>query len=133
MTKCFLSDKRVLRIPGGMLFDIYNKNEDMMAANEVYASKIERDTIRAWKRHRRMTCLLTVPVGCVEIVCVNEKEEAKKYVIGEENYKQVRIEPMQWYGFRGIDQKSTIISVVDMEYDESEIERLDIDQIEYDW
>ena len=96
---------------------------------EIYFSVANPGTVKAWKRHRRMTQQLAVPVGRVRVVVYDDREasptkgELQVIDMGEHNYVLLRIPPLLWYGFQGIArQPSLIANCTDMPHDPYEAE-----------
>lgn len=109
---------------------------------EIYFSVINPNSVKAWKRHLKMTQHFAVPVGKIKLVIYDERKDASSYKkvetveIGEDNYCLVRIPPMLWYGFKGISPVSALIAnCTDLPHDPVEIERLDYNdkRIPYEW
>jgi dTDP-4-dehydrorhamnose 3,5-epimerase len=105
---------------------------------EAYFSWINPKVVKAWKRHLQMTMNLIVPVGNVKFVFCTESEGKftvdRVQCIGESNYVRVTVEPGVWFGFQGIsDAPSLILNVSNIPHDPQEVERLDLDRIDYEW
>lgn len=101
---------------------------------EVYFSEVNRQVVKAWKRHRTMTQHFAVPVGKVKFVIYDNRPDSKttgqvaEYVIGRpENYRLLVVPPMLWYGFQGLGgSKSIIANCTDIPYSPEESEQADI-------
>ncbi len=105
---------------------------------EAYFSWINTGEIKAWKKHKRMTMNLIVPVGNVKFVFYGVGEtglkEFKVEKIGNENYKRITVPPGIVFGFQGISaKKSLILNIASIPHDPSEVERLMLDDIDYAW
>ena len=131
--------KRVTRskigLPGGDLFHGMKKSDAQFRDfGEVYFSKINSNSVKAWKLQKRNTMNLFVPVGEVGFVFWKPDEGFRIERIGEHDYASLYVEPGIWYGFKGISrQTSLIVNLTDEEHVESEVLRKTHDEIEFDW
>ena len=118
------------------------KKNDIGFSNfgEVYFSKINYAEIKGWNKHKMMTLNLVVPFGKVIFVIYDDREKSSskgnffKVVLAPSNYQRLTIPPGLWMAFKGIGSKtSLILNVASMEHDPKEIDRLDLDQVNYNW
>lgn len=105
---------------------------------EAYFSKIESGVVRAWKRHKEMTLNIAVPVGKIKFVLFDDRDRSnlrfQEVTISEENYCRLTIPPMLWVGFQGCGKSDSILlNIANIEHNSTEVERMDIDQINYNW
>ena len=89
--KVFLTQEKIISIDGGgVLHGMKSSDKFYKGFGEVYFSWIEKDFIKAWKKHKSMVMNLIVPYGEVKFVFFDESE--KKYTqktIGKGNYKRL--------------------------------------------
>ena len=97
---------------------------------EIYFSSVNSGSVKAWKRHFKMTQHLTVPIGMIKLVLYDNRENSstsgkiETLEIGEDNYCLVKIPPMLWYGFQGISSMPALIAnCTDIPHDPDEVER----------
>ena len=127
--------------PKGDIFHGMKESDDGFGRfGEAYFSTINGGEIKGWNKHKRMTSNLVVPVGKVTFVIYDDREESNskdnflKIKISPDNYQRLTIQPGLWLAFKGgRNDTNLILNISDMEYDPSEIEKLDLDQIDYDW
>jgi len=110
---------------------------------EIYFSLINPGVIKAWKRHHRMTQHFAVPMGCIRLVLFDDRASSssngkvEELILGRpDSYYLVRIPPMVWYGFQGMDEKPSLISnCTDLPHDPKDSENMDIldSRIPYKW
>jgi dTDP-4-dehydrorhamnose 3,5-epimerase len=105
---------------------------------EVYFSWVASGAIKAWKRHTQMTMNIVVPVGQVRFVfrCVNSDggDEFRVEDIGIKRYVRITVPPGVWFGFQGLSgQQSLLLNIASIAHDPSEVERLALTDINYDW
>ena len=96
--------------------------------------------IKGWNRHKRMTLNLVVPKGEATFVIYDDREGSRSngsfFTVGlsSSNYQRLTVPPGLWIAFKGNGKKTNLIlNVANMEHDSNELDRLDLDQIDYDW
>ena len=134
--KVFLTQEKIISIDGGsVLHGMKSSDKFYKGFGEVYFSWIEKDFIKAWKKHKSMVMNLIVPYGEVKFVFFDESE--KKYtqkIIGKSNYKRLTVLPGVWFGFKGISSpKSLVVNIANIPHDDNEVERLKKENIQYNW
>ena len=133
-----ITDKR-----GSVLHMIKNDSSLFKKFGEVYFSEVHSGLVKAWKRHKKQSQNLAIPLGKILLVVYDDRPnsnthgEITEYRLGRpDNYKLIHIPPMLWYGFQGIgDQTSMIANYTDLPHDPEEMESLSADtsQIPYQW
>ena len=135
--------KQIADIRGPVLHMLKNDSSLFKQFGEVYFSEIHSGLVKAWKRHKKQSQNLVVPLGEILLVIYDDRPnsnthgETAQYKLGRpENYRLIHIPPMLWYGFQGTgDQTSMIANCTDLSHDPEEIESLSADtsQIQYQW
>jgi len=134
-----LTKLRVFETDGGNVMHGMKKTSNGFSGfGEAYFSHIKKNSIKAWKRHKLMTLNLIVPVGKIKFVIFDNRdlscEKFQEVTISKEHYYRLTIPPMVWVGFQGIfNDESLLLNIADIEHSPEEIDRLDIDDINYDW
>ena len=105
---------------------------------EAYFSEIEKNTVKAWKRHREMTLNLIVPLGKIKFVLFDDRKGSnnrfQEVIISKENYCRLTVPPMIWVGFKGSSSfKSILLNIASIPHDPKEVDKKEIDKIEFDW
>jgi len=110
---------------------------------EVYFSEVRPGSVKAWKRHTRMTQHFTVPVGRIRFVLYDDRPGSptagslSEIELGRpDDYRLLVIPPGIWYGFTGLAaQPSLVANCADLPHDPSESENLvwSTPLIPYDW
>ena len=110
---------------------------------EVYFSEILSGKVKAWKRHKKQTQNLTVPLNKIRLVIYDNRPSSSthgkivEYKLGRpDHYCLVHIPPMLWYGFQTLgDQTALIANCTDQPHDPEETESLPVDsnEIPYQW
>ena len=125
--------------PGGSVMHAMKESSiGYSGFGEAYFSQVDKGTIKAWKRHKKMTLNLIVPVGEIRFTLFDDREvsntQFQEVVISKNNYCRLTVPPMVWMGFRGLLSKgSMLLNIANIEHDPDEIDRLEVDKINYDW
>ena len=133
-----IADKR-----GSVLHMLKNDPSLFKQFGEVYFSEIHSGLVKAWKRHKKQSQNLVVPLGKIRLVIYDDRPNSNthrkiaQYKVGRpKDYRLIHIPPMLWYGFQGIgDQTSMIANCTDLSHDPKEMESLSANtsQIQYQW
>ena len=128
-----------ISVNGGNVLHGMKKGDDGYSGfGAAYFSWISMSTVKAWKRHTKMTLNLVVPVGKVKFVfhCsknINQKS-FRTEEIGEDNYVRLTVPPGIWFGFQGIHSKNSLVmNIASIPHDSAEVERLPLSDINYKW
>lgn len=118
----------------GDIFKIITKNDHgFNSFEEVYASRVNYNQIKAWKLHKKMTLNLVVLIGSVKFVFY-DNNRFSSYIIGEDNYKRIVVPPNIWFGFKGLSKSlNLVINVANLIHHDQEIMREDVNKFPYDW
>ena len=105
---------------------------------EAYFSEIEKNKVKAWKRHKDMTLNLIVPLGKIKFVMFDDRKESnnrfQEVIISKENYCRLTVPPMIWVGFKGLSSfKSILLNIASIPHNPKEVDKKEIDKIEFDW
>ena len=127
--------KKINTQGGDVLHALKSADEDFSGFGEIYFSRIEKNAIKAWKKHTKMNMNLIVPVGLVRFVFFDElNKNFTIYEIGESNYVRLFVPNNIWFGFQGIyDTASLVANISDIVHDPNEVERLMPKEINYNW
>lgn len=137
----YLSDLKIINHEKGDIFHALKKTDiEYSEFGEAYFSSIKHSSIKAWKRHTKMTLNIIVPVGAIKFVIYDDRQESKtrseyfEICLSRENYQRLTVPKGLWMGFQGISKSlNLLLNIADMPHDPDEVERCDIDDIKYDW
>ncbi len=126
------------RIPtggGDVLHAMKQSDPGYAGFGEVYFSCIDAGTVKAWKRHTRMTMNLVVPVGHVLFVFrVDDEDGFRVEEIGEDRYARLTVPPGIWFGFKGLSKpQSLLMNLANIPHNPAEVDRCLLTEIKYDW
>jgi dTDP-4-dehydrorhamnose 3,5-epimerase len=129
----------IINTTGGKVLHAMKNNESSFASfGEAYFSEIEPNAIKAWKRHRKMTLNLIVPIGKIRFVMFDDRKEAKnqfqEIIISRKNYYRLTVPPMIWIGFQSLSyNNSMLLNIASILHNPKEFDRKNISEIEFDW
>ncbi len=125
----------IIKVPGGDVYHGLKKSDlEFNGFGEAYFSSIYYKEVKAWKKHKRMTMNLIVPVGQVKFVFKNEANLFTEYIIGENNYGRITVSPNVWFGFQGVSKnKSLILNLSNIIHSPEESEKVNMIDINYNW
>jgi len=133
-----LTPLKKINVEGGDVLHAIKKNDaGFVDFGEAYFSIIESGAIKAWKRHRKMTLNLVVPIGKIKFVmCSSLEEKNPKFnevILSTNNYFRLTVPPMVWLGFQGLSNElSILLNVSDIPHDPIESDRINFNDIEFD-
>lgn len=134
-----ITNLKIIDTLGGEVMHAMKKSDNGFESfGEAYFSHIDKDAIKAWKRHKKMTLNLIVPLGKIRFVLFDDRDTLKtkfqEVIISRDNYCRLTVPPMIWMGFQGLsDNGSMLLNIASIEHDPMECEKKNIKQIEFDW
>ncbi len=134
---------KVIEDSRGKLMHMLRRDSSNFAGfGEIYFSVINKGSIKAWRKHLKMTQNFAVPSGKVNLVIYDDRDgsstkgQIMELELGEANYCLIKIPPLLWYGFKGVsDSPAIIANCSNMPHDPDEIKRIDSSDalIPYAW
>ena len=126
---------RIATAGGEVMHALKQPEEGFTGFGEAYFSFVAPDAVKAWKRHKRMTMNVVVPVGRVRFVFHLQDGDAYRVEdIGVDRYARVTVPPGIWFGFQGLgESQNLILNIADIAHDPAEVDRLPISEIKYCW
>ena len=126
---------RIASAGGAVLHALKQQDQGFTGFGEAYFSFVAPDAVKAWKRHKRMTMNVVVPVGRVRFVFHLQGDDAYRVEdIGIDRYARITVPPGIWFGFQGLgESQNLILNIADIAHDPAEVDRLPISEIKYCW
>ena len=125
---------RIKVVGGDVLHALKRSDLGYVDFGEVYFSIVEEGAIKAWKKHRRMTLNIVVPVGSVLFTVLDDQGRIREEELGENRYVRLTVPPGIWFGFKGLfSPHSILMNIADLPHDATEVERRSIYDLNYDW
>ena len=126
-----LSLKQIEDERGAVLHMLRSDSPVFSKFGEIYFSIVNPGTVKAWKRHKKMTQHFAVPMGRIRLVLFDDradsrsKEEVEEIILGRPgHYFLLCIPPMLWYGFKCISSEPALIAnCTDLPHDPDETEK----------
>ena len=78
--------KRISVIGGDVLHGMKCTDPGYVNFGEAYFSTVEVSTVKAWKRHLRMTLNIVVPFGEVLLAFIDDHGEIREETLGRSRY-----------------------------------------------
>ena len=120
---------------GNVMHIIKRNDETFKSFGEAYFSWIKKNTIKGWKKHKKMTMNLVVPVGTVKFVFFDPNLLfSKEITIGEDFYSRITVPPNLWFGFKGIGKNyNLVMNIASILHNPEEVDKLDLKKLNYNW
>lgn len=133
--KVFVQSLKIIPLTAGNVMHGLKETDDgYIKFGEAYFSYIKNNKVKAWKKHNLMQLNLIVPKGDVLFVFKDIFENFREEIIGESNPRRLSVPPGLWFGFKGINSKESIIlNISNIIHDDREVEKKEINEINYDW
>lgn len=126
---------RIEATGGDVLHAMKQSDAGYAGFGEAYFSWVGEGSVKAWKRHARMTMNLIVPLGKVRFVFhVDGGDEFRVEEIGVDGYARITVPPGIWFGFQGLAApNSLVLNIASIPHDPNEVERRAVTEIPYGW
>ena len=135
-----LSKLKIIKSDEGSVLRYLRYNDNgFNQFKESYFSTVNKDIVKPWKRHIKMTLNLAVPIGKIKFVLFDNRKDSSTYhkfteiILSTENYCRLTVPPNIWMAFKGIEVYNLLINTSNLVHDPDEIERKNIDYIKYDF
>ena len=123
---------------GNLFHGLKNSDDGYDKFGEIYFSFINKNSIKAWKFHKKMTLNLIVPVGSIRFNFLDFREESSTFkekftlTLSDKDYSRLTVPPKIWFGFKGLgDKTNLLVNIANMPHDDNEVETKDIDKFEF--
>ena len=132
---------KIINAVGGDVYHAMKCTDSVFSRfGEAYFSVVEAGAVKAWKRHRRMTMNLIVPIGAARFVMYDDRVRSstsgayQEVILSRDNYCRLTVPPLVWLGFQGVGEAQAMIhNIADVPHDPSEVDKKAVDEIEYSW
>lgn len=126
--------KRIPLNEGDVLHAMKSNDVGYADFGEAYFSMIKHASIKAWKRHLRMTLNLVVPLGRVRFAFADDIGGIREEFAGDGQYVRLTVPPGIWFGFQGVmAPHSMLLNIADIPHNAQEIERKNLEEIYFNW
>jgi dTDP-4-dehydrorhamnose 3,5-epimerase len=125
---------------GDVLLGLKANEKSFVGFGEAYFTFINFDRIKAWKKHRKATLNLIVPIGEIKFVIFDDRAASPTFekfftvtLSNNNNYQRLTIPPMLWMGFKGIGKQNLLLDIMDIRHDLDEEDSSPVESIPYSW
>jgi dTDP-4-dehydrorhamnose 3,5-epimerase len=131
--------KRIAHPKGDILHALKRSGPGYVDFGEAYFSIVHPHTIKGWKRHRRVTLNLVVPIGVVHFVIYDDRPGSpsagsfSEVTLGKENHARLTVSPGLWVAFQGLDDLNLLLNIADEEHDPTEADNIELETIPFAW
>jgi len=137
---CLLSPLQIIpKLNGSVLHGLKSSDDGFNGFGEVYFSSAGPGIFSDWKRHKRMTLNLIVPIGEVNFLLFDQRKGSStcgnfaEVALGANNYCRLTVPPNIWFAFKGLaETESLLANVADLEHDPLEVERLPLSTFRFE-
>ena len=140
MDGIILTPLKQIHHPKGDVFHAMKKSDTGYEGfGEAYFSTLHKDDIKGWKKHTQMTLNLVVPVGEIEFVVYDDREDSSSKgkffstTLGVNTYQRLTVPPNVWVAFRGREETNLLLNLASIEHDPAEAITINLDEIAYAW
>lgn len=135
MDKIIVTPLKQIFHPKGDIYHAMKKSDDGFEGfGEAYFSTINKNEIKGWKKHTRMTLNVVVPIGEIEFVLYDEEnKEFFSIKLSQNNYKRLTVKPNLWVAFRGIGKHNILLNLASIEHDSLEAINIELSELKYEW
>lgn len=130
--------RRILHPNGDILHALKASGAGYAGFGEAYFSTVHAGAIKGWKRHRRVTLNLVVPVGEIRFVIHDDRAGSptqgkfSDLVLGAENHARLTVPPGVWMAFQGEGEDlNLLLNIIDEEHDPAEADNVPIETFSY--
>ena len=121
----YISLKKISNPLGDVWHAIKSSDSEYVGFGEAYFSFIKKGKIKGWKKHKKATLNLVVPIGEIKFYAYDENSRDRKsclmnFSLSEDNYSRLTIPPGIWLAFKGIKRKNMLLNVSDLPHDKNE-------------
>jgi len=132
--------KRILNPGGDILHALKRSGSGYVGFGEAYFSTVHAGAVKGWKRHRRVTLNLVVPVGVIRFVIYDDRLGSPTVGcfadvnLGGENYSRLTLSPGLWMAFQGKGaSQNLLLNIIDEEHQHSEADNVELAAIPFLW
>ena len=135
-----LTKLMTIKSPEGSVLRYLRHNDNgFNQFKESYFSTVNKDIIKPWKRHIKMSLNIAVPVGEIKFILYDNRKNSSTYkrfnqiILSPENYFRLTVPPNVWMAFKGLHTYNLLINTGDLLHDPDEVERKSLNYFKYDF
>lgn len=132
--------RRVPNPKGDVMHAVKRSSPGFAGFAEAYFSAALPGQIKGWKRHRRVTLNLVVPVGRIRFVIHDDRPDSPTrghfddVTLGEEHYARLTVPPGLWMAFTAArSEPGMLLNVTNEEHDPNEADNAGLESFNFHW
>jgi dTDP-4-dehydrorhamnose 3,5-epimerase len=126
--------KQIQNSKGDIFHAIKRSSDGYQGFGEAYFSTINKGDIKNWRKHKKLTSNIIVPVGEVKFVIYDEKvKEFFSVKLSLNSYQRLTVKPGFWFAFQGLAELNLLLNVANIEHDPNESVNKDLKEFKYEW
>ena len=131
LDKIKITDLNIINLKDGDLYHGIRENDECFDKfGEIYFSTVNKNLIKGWKMHKKMTMNLIVPNGEIRFNFIDSLDIDKRYEINLslKNYKRITVQPGVIFGFKGLSDRNILVNISNMIHDDNEVMNYNIEE-----
>lgn len=134
---------KIITADGGSVYHVLKSQESSYDKfGEAYFSTVDKNVVKPWKRHNRMKLNIAVIVGAIKFVLYDDRTGSEtegtfhEIILGPlVNYSRLTVPSGIWMAFQGVNDsgQSILINIADLAHDPTEVDRLELKDLPYNW
>jgi len=133
-------EKQILNSKGDIFHVLKKSSQGFRQFGEAYFSFVDYRSRKGWKRHKRITLNLVVPLGSIRFIIHDDRLNSKtrgefqEIILSKDNYYRLTVPPLLWIAFEGVGKtKNLLLNIIDEEHNPSESDDVEISFFDYKW
>ncbi len=133
-----LTPLRQIDTPKGAVWHAMKKSDTGFDGfGEAYFSFVNKDEVKGWKKHLKMTLNVIVPLGSIKFRLIDDREDSatngvgNEFVISTSNYQRLTVPSGVWMCFEGLGERNMLLNIASIEHDPSEAVNYPLDEIKF--
>lgn len=128
-------EKKIFSPKGNVLTYLKKDQKGYKGFGEIYFSIINRNKIKGWKKHKKMSMNIYVIIGSAKFVFYDIKKKKFSFkTLHETKPQRLFIGPNTWFAFKNIAKKKTIIvNFSNTKHDDNEVLHKKLSEIKFNW
>ena len=124
--------KKIPHLDGDIFHALKASEKSYLGFGEAYFSSINKNKIKGWKKHTKMTLNIIVPIGKIQFV-VYDNKNFFNVILSKDNYERLTVAPNLWVAFKGISEENILLNLSNIEHNSNESIRYDLNSFDFDW
>lgn len=125
---------------GAVMHALKNHEDDFQEFGEAYFSIVDHNSVKGWKKHKRMISNLIVPVGEILFVFYDDRKNSGTFggffqvELSSRNYQRLTVKPGIWMAFKGMGENlNLLLNISSIPHDPEESDTLELNNIDFDF